>query len=117
MNTKEKFDELSTSFAGLQNTFKEVIAKAKTSPEPMSPTTQDCMDAMYSSLNNVHQRISSLSDDMYAYQHNHQDVHLPKIVGAGAMNKALAALGMDSDFAAQKKTIWASKDLFVIKEK
>ncbi len=113
MNTKEKFEELTQSFAEIDKNFKEIQAKSKIAEAP-SPTTQDCMDAMYAMINHVHSRISALADDMYGYQSKHQDGHLPKIVGAGAMNKALAALGMDSDYAAQKKTVYASKDLFTI---
>ncbi len=114
MNTQQKeLADLNQAFAALDTQFKEMCAKSKAA-EPNGPTTEDCMNAMYAMINHVHNRISSMADNMYGYMDKHQDGHLPKIVGAGAMNKALAALGMSEDYAAQKKTIYASKDLFTI---
>ncbi len=116
MNTQEQFNELNQITASLDTRFKEIVAKSKTSA-PDAPSPQDCMEAMYAMVNHIHSRISSLADDMYGYQNNHQSGHLPKIVGADKMNKALAALGLDGDYQAEKKSIYASKDLFTITNK
>lgn len=111
------FNELSQSFAAISTTFKETLAKVDKSQPSMDEKMQQCMSSMYAMISNVHDRIDNFHRDMYNYTDSHSVGHLPKIVGADKMNKALAALGMDGDFQAQKKTIFASKDLFEIKRK
>ncbi len=113
MNTKEEFNELSTSFAAIQTTFKEVIAKAKSAAEPMSPTTQDCMDAMYAMINHVHNRIDSLANNMYAYQDKHQDGHPYKLLTASHKQKYLEATGMENDYEKPAKK-WANAGVVAV---
>jgi len=119
MNTKEQeFKELSISFAALDKNFQELRAKAKdTSPEKYNPTTDDCMSALYACMANVHQRISSMADDMYAYQNSHAKGHLPVCPSTEHMATAIAALGWDKNYEVQKKQLFAAKDLFVVKGK
>lgn len=117
MNEEQlKFNELTQSFAYLNTKFKELLGKSKIA-EPISPTTQDCMDAMYAAISNVHDRMSNLGNSMYSYQEKHQRGHIPPINSPDEMNKALAALGQDGNYQAQKKTVYATKDLFVINNK
>ena len=118
MTTEQiKFNELTQSFAALNDKFKEIVAKSKDTTAPNVPTIQDCMDAMYAALNNVHQRISSLADDMYGYASSHAKGHLPVCPSTEHMATAIAALGWDKNYEVQKKQLFAAKDLFVIKGK
>lgn len=120
MNTEQKeFKELSQTFASIETGFKTLMEAngktSKTDTDDIHNRLNACMEAMYGMISNVHNRIDNLHGAMYAYQDKHSEGHLPPIKGAGAMNKALACLGMDEDYAAQKKTLYASKDLFSIK--
>jgi hypothetical protein len=75
------------------------------------------MQAIYSVADRLHSRMDAVQSSLWKYQDSHAEGHLPAIKGAGAMNKALASLGLDKDFVAQKKTVYASTDLFTIKSK
>lgn len=46
---------------------------------------------------------------LYGALENHYDGHLPPIVGAGKLEKALKALGMDDDYEVKKRAIFANK--------
>ncbi len=106
MNTKEKFEELTQSFAEIDKNFKEIQAKSKIAEAP-SPTTQDCMDAMYAMINHVHSRISALADDMYSSQRKHQEGHPYPLLTASHKTNYLKACGMEADYTAPEKK-WAN---------
>ena len=59
----------------------------------------------------LHQRIDWMREsvnDIREMFWQHQEGHIPKIVGATAMTKALKALGLDGDYDVAKKTIYAN---------
>ena len=112
MNKEQaELSKLSETFASELAKLKKVIASDSVTSDSNSQL-RDCMNAIYSVADNLHNRMDRMSASMYAYQDSHSTGHLPPIVGAGKMNKALASLGLDEDFEASKKTIYASKDLF-----
>ncbi len=110
---RQKIQDLSQSFASEIGKLQKIIA----SPDKTQNDMQSCMNAIYSIANNLHDRMDRMQSSLWQYQDSHADGHIPAIKGAGAMNKALTALGLDKDFVAQKKSIYASKDLFTIKSK
>jgi hypothetical protein len=121
---RKELKDLSQSFASEIEKFKKLIGYepvTPSNPDKSDPATnaqiQGCMNAIYSVANNLHQRMDRLQASHWSYQDSHAEGHLPAIKGAGAMNKALASLGLDKDFVAEKKKIYASKDLFEIKNK
>jgi hypothetical protein len=122
MNDQRKeLSELSQAFAKEIVKLEKLVANDPSQIDKADPATnsqiQSCMSAIYSVANNLHNRIDNMCASMWNYQDSHASGHLPPIKGAGAMNKALASLGLDKDFVAQKKTVYASKDLFAIKDK
>lgn len=104
---QKKFNELNESFASLNDKFKEIVAKSKDIAKPDAPTTQDCMDAMYACMANVHQRISNMAENMYAYQDRHQQNHPYPLLTASHKENYLKATGMENDYEKPAKK-WAN---------
>jgi len=68
-------------------------------------------DEMKAFADYIEYRIQSVRRDienLYTNFWQHQDGHLPKIVGAANMEKALEALGMAGDYKVEKRTIYAN---------
>lgn len=68
-------------------------------------------DEMKAFADYIDYRIQSVRRDienLYTNFWQHQDGHLPKIVGAANMEKALEALGMAGDYKVEKRTIYAN---------
>lgn len=59
----------------------------------------------------LNSRIDWLREDLNYYReqfHEHTEHHLPEIIGAGAMERALKALGLSDDYKVEKQTIYAN---------
>lgn len=100
-----KFEEMKEAVADL---FPDGAAQSDLPPN-LGPYIDKHMAALHSRLSDqighVHDRISQLQGQLY----DHTDKgHLPPIVGAGRMQKALKAVGLDDDYDVQKKTIYAN---------
>lgn len=68
-------------------------------------------DEMKAFADYIEYRIQSVRRDienLYTRFWEHQDGHLPKIVGAANMEKALEALGLAGDYKVEKRTIYAN---------
>ena len=71
-------------------------------------------DMMGSIANNLHDRMDFMHKRMNDVENNHYKHsstaggHLPPILGADKMNKALKALGLDGEYNVNKKELYAS---------
>lgn len=113
-NIKKELEGLKTAIASAETKFKEITATPK---ENGKITMEDCMAAMqylHERVSNVYSYASRVESLIYNYADDHSAGHLPKIVGAGKMNKALKALGLDEDYQVDKKYIRASKDHIIV---
>ncbi len=69
-----------------------------------SPTYQD-IQWLSNSIDSIRKDYWDLWDALYEHKNNG---HLPPIVGAQAMTKALKAVGLDGDYSVEPKVIYAS---------
>ena len=111
--TKPTLEELKQTLASLDDKFKELKGNGEivTSPDLQSQIWNVCYD-MVSNLRNY---VYAVEDRMYSKWQDHQLGHLPQILGAERMNNALETLGLDGDFKAEPKTIYASDYKYSIK--
>lgn len=68
------------------------------------PVTVEDLRYLHDRITYLREEISNLRQTHY----EHLDGHLPKIVGAAALTKALKAIGMDGDYEVKKRTIYAN---------
>ena len=66
-------------------------------------------DHFYYLLQNIGSYLNNLESMFYTYVSNHQNGHLPPIVGAEKMAGALKSLGVDKDYEVRKPVIYASE--------
>lgn len=97
-----------TTFASLNEavqTAKVAIADCMAQSTGVCPEDLQCMresaDRQFSWLQNQ-------IDGLYRTFYSHLDGHLPALIGAERMSKALKALGLSGDFDVQKKVIYAN---------
>ncbi len=113
-NIKKELDNLKTAIASADAKYKEIVAN----PKKNEMTMEDCMAAMsylHERVGHVYSYASRVEDSLHEFARDHSGPgHLPKIVGADKMNKALKALGMDGDYQVEKKMIRASKDQVIV---
>ena len=114
----DKLNKLNETFSSLIKEFSNLVDKNK-EIKGATPTAQDeMMNKMYNMMgsiaNNLHDRIDfvhkrmcGLEDEHYKHKST-QNGHLPPIIGAGKMNKALKALGLDNEYNVNKKELYAS---------
>ena len=62
-------------------------------------------DALYNSLSYIMKYVFALEDQLWNYQSQHRQGHLPPIKGAGKMQKILKTLDMDDDYEVEKPSI------------
>lgn len=104
----EKILQLKADLQSLDEKFKEI--KAMPVATDISETDKkmyDLYDYMDRRISNIVQMIYALEDD-FSMHKSPAKGHLPPIMGADKMNKALKALGLDGDFECQKRIIYAS---------
>lgn len=77
-------------------------------PEDEEGVSKDEMKALADYIEYRIQSVRRDIENLYTRFWEHQDGHLPKIVGAANMEKALEALGMAGDYKVEKKTIYAN---------
>lgn len=110
MTPEERFNRLESSI-------KEVQAKLPQAPKELAIAY--CADVAVevvpavskSDIDYLESRLRWMQEDLNYVRtmyYNHMEGHLPKIVGATAMQKALKAIGMDGDYQVEKKTIYAN---------
>ena len=106
---QDKLSKLKSSFASLDKEYRESKGYVSLASPMENPKETDHMkemqDTMYQMIRGVYQYIYSLED--YLYNHISKG-HIPPIVGAEKMNKALSALGLDGDYKVEKRTLYAS---------
>lgn len=110
-SNRKELTQLNESFASLKTKFNEIKAEMDKKPNMDSPEMQilkSCMAQMYGMMDNMNNRMDRMNNNMWNYQDSHAEGHIPKIIGADKMNKALKALGMDGDYEAKKKTLFAA---------
>ena len=98
----KEYKELFTVFGNLSEKFKEV--KGQPFDEKGNVLMNDMMDNINAQISYVHRRIDGLSNELY----NHYQGHIPKINSVEQLNRALKALGLDSEYDVAKRTIFAS---------
>lgn len=110
MNFKEQFDGVNAA-----------LAEVKSKLEPSRPLVEikaaygdiaETASVSQSDIAWLAQRVDSLSQSIQqiwsSLAEHMTDGHLPKIEGAGNMEKALKALGLNGDYEVAKKVIYAS---------
>lgn len=65
-------------------------------------------DYLYYMVDMLYRYIESVGSDLWRYQWQHQEGHLPPIVGAEKLTNALKALGLEKDYEVKKPVIYAS---------
>ena len=113
----DKLQELKASVAEKEGKLKEIQAQhgeeAKCEHcEKMDKMMSYAMDYVRSIQNYAYE----VENSMYKMHSEHQVGHIPKIQGAGAMEKALKALGIDKDWEIIKPVIFASKNNSIVAE-
>lgn len=108
MKQNQEFQKIKESIASLQAEIKTSLA----SPEMASDNNKDVMDKIYRMCDGIYNYIDSVANSLY--KHSDSAAHLPPIKSVAQMNKALKALGMDEDYTCAPKTIYASKNQFII---
>lgn len=106
MDIQQELKDLKTAVASAQSAY-----TAKASPQDGDAAYQSMcyrMDALASYIDRVYSYASRVEDALY--NHANSSTHIPPIQGAGKMQKALKALGIEDDYDIQKRTIFASKD-------
>lgn len=102
-NKLKEINELKANFETLSEKLK--ISKASYHDDPKMC---EIMDFVYSMMESCHRRIDYISEDIYSFIDKHSEGHIPPIVGAERMNKALKVLGLDDDYEAYPKYISAN---------
>jgi hypothetical protein len=132
MKTKEDIQKLQESFAACHAELKKFneTFKAKAddgmTPEKEGEDKED--EEEYCSKKDLNQLVDvvlRISDNLYSYVaevdgwnyekwDKHLVGHIPSIIGAEKMNKALKVLGLSEDYVAQPKVIYSSKNNYVL---
>lgn len=99
----------------LQETFASIndklnsLQKTKGCCELAETTEKNCCyDSVVSDLRWQFDYLQRQISDVWNLYYGHLNGHIPEIQGAGAMNKALKALGIDGDYKVEPKVIYAS---------
>lgn len=120
MDTKEHLQRSETALAELEAFTKEKNVKPKQQAKANYDAKANCVEictepappeVTYADLEYINARINYLREDLNYYRdqfYNHTQGHLPKIVGASAMEKALKAIGLGDDYTVEKRVIYAS---------
>ena len=125
-NERIELQQLSTSFASEIGRLQSLLASdpskidnanadSDKSDTATNSQIQSCMAAIYSVANNLHTRMDRMQSSMWAYQDSHEAGHLPKCPSVEHMNAAIKSLGWDKNYEVKKKTVYASTELFAIK--
>jgi hypothetical protein len=70
----------------------------------------EVISSIAQSLSYLRDQVWNMEDRMYEFMWKHEDGHLPKITSASAMEKLLAAAGMENDFEVGKKYVSVASD-------
>jgi hypothetical protein len=100
---KKNLDSLKTSIAATQ----EKIQEVKANDDMQSMCSK--MEYMMQEMGYIYRYASAVEDMVWKYMEKHSKGHLPPIVGAERMQKALKSIGMDGDYDVIKSVIFASK--------
>jgi len=101
------FEEMETALADMDSGSPDG-ARQSDLPPSLGPYIDQKLALVHSHINSnaeyIHDRINRLQQALYSHT---EKGHLPPIEGAGRMQKALKAVGLDDDYQVQKKTIYA----------
>lgn len=98
----KELEKLKESLASLDKKFVQLKGNHDTVNNP--ELNNQIWNICYDMIAGLRQYVYSIDDRLY--EHSSQG-HIPKIVGAERMNNALEALGLDGDYRAEPKTIYA----------
>lgn len=115
--------ELNKEFKQKISTFKVELAESKASAEKLKKTVEKATasepvnEEIYCALNEMcsymMDRMYRLEDRLYSLFWEHEEGHLPPIKGAGSMEQALKALGLDADYEVRKPVVFAKNNIKV----
>ena len=113
MNDIKSLKEIQTNLDNLDKQFKEI--KASCCESPVSPELNNQIwNICYDMVDGLRQYVYRIADELYTHKTNG---HLPPIVGAERMNRALEAVGLDGDYVAEPKEIYAKCKYNIISSK
>lgn len=107
------------SFKKEQDELKIIQANVTKKIEALAVTSDSDVKSIYNDMYSMHDRVCAMVSRAYDYMdamnrqtyktmQDHCEGHLPAIKGAGKMQKALAALGMEEDYAVVKPAIYCA---------
>jgi hypothetical protein len=99
----KKLEELKASIDKIDTKFKELRGGPEMATN--SDINNQIWNTCYDMVDGLRQYVYTIADALYKHQNNG---HLPPIVGAERMNKALKSTGMDGDYKAEPRTIYSS---------
>jgi len=99
----KKFSKLKESLAELDEKIKQAKASADTEE---NARFYELVNLVYDLNRATREYLHELERELYDHA-SVQNGHLPRIKGAGAMEKALKALGMDEDYTVEKSVIYS----------
>lgn len=105
MDSNNNLKQLKESLAQIEKQYNEI--KGDMPVDPKMDKYNSMMDMMYRGFSNLRDYIYGLESKMYAQMDTHKKGHLPPILGADKMSKALKTLGCDGDYEIQKPVIYA----------
>jgi len=87
----------------------ESKASAPYTREELESVLSRVIHSMHEEMNWQSRRLNSRMEWLEGQFYKHEDGHLPKIEGAGKMEKALKALGLEDDYRVEKRVIFAKE--------
>jgi hypothetical protein len=104
MNGHQSLQEIKANLDNLDTKFNEMKAVYADSPSPSSDITSQIWNICYDMVSSLRKYVYRVEDALY----EHKKGHLPPILGAERMNRALEAVGLDGDYKAEPKEIYAN---------
>ncbi len=98
--------ELKQMLASLDTKFQEIKSSMPSESEN-DKKWAGMYDYLHQSMRGMRDYVYGLENQMYKHMDEHKKGHLPPIIGADKMNKALKALGCDGDYNVVKPNLYA----------
>lgn len=105
MSNSKTLQEIKASLDKLDTKFKEARAAYGDCATPNPDLSNQIWDICYNMMDGLRQYVYTIADDLSRHC---SDGHIPPIRGAERMNKALKAVGLDGDYKAEPREIYAN---------
>ena len=110
----ETLESLKQSLTDLQTQFKSAFGNGEVVKDQEEDKYMQRINSLanyvFNATDNLRSQIYRLEENMYKHEY---EGHLPKIIGAEKMNNALEVLGLDGDYKAEPRVIYASNKYII----